>query len=155
MERQERERAAFEKERQAQAQAASNKAVEDFMAAKDDKGAALYPFVDNVLADMSERVAVIRRANPGLEHADALKQAYEQAVWANPETRSVLIAAQQAQAAQPAENQQRVAAAKRASAGNVPKRGALPASQSVGALRLGTPESDDSIRETYRQLNAQ
>lgn len=142
---QENQRAALERERQAQGAAASNKAVEDFIGAKDASGAPLYPFVDNVLSDMSERVALIRRANPGMENAEALKQAYEQAVWANPETRDVLLAAKQAQAAQPAESQQRVAAAKRASASNVPKRGALPATGP--ALNL-----DETIRETGRAL---
>jgi hypothetical protein len=37
---------------------------------------------------------------------------------------------------------------------NVPKRGAIPASQPDANLRFGTPESDDAIRETYRQLTA-
>lgn len=145
MERQERERAAFERENQAKAAKASNDAVETFIAAKDAKGAPQYPFVDNVLADMSERVAVIRRADPALPHGEALKQAYEQAVWANPETRAVLIAAQNAQATQPADAQRKVADAKRASAGNVPKRGALPATGPAQSL-------DDTIRETGRAL---
>ena len=136
---------AQERERTAQAERASNSAVENFMSAKDAKGEPLYPFVDNVLEDMSQRVASLRRQNPALEHAEALKQAYDAAVWANPETRAVLMGQQQAQAAQPADTQRKVEAAKRASAVNVPKRGALPATGPAQSL-------DDTIRDTGRAL---
>ena len=134
-----------ERERQAQAEAASNAAVEEFFAAKDEKGGALYPFVDNVLEDMSARVSALRRANPSLGHQEALKQAYEAAVWANPETRAVLIAQQTAAAAAPAQALRKVEAAKAASAGALPKRGALPAASPVLSM-------DDTIRETGRKL---
>ena len=134
-----------ERERQAQAEAASNAAVEEFLAAKDEKGGALYPFVDNVLEDMSARVSALRRANPALAHQDALKRAYEEAVWANPETRAVLIAQQTAAAAAPAQALRKVEAARAASAGTLPKRGALPAASPVLSM-------DETIRETGRKL---
>ena len=134
-----------ERERQAQAEAASNAAVEEFLAAKDEKGGALYPFVDNVLEDMSARVSALRRANPSMAHQDALKRAYEEAVWANPETRAVLIAQQTAAAAAPAQALRKVEAAKAASAGTLPKRGALPAASPVLSM-------DETIRETGRKL---
>lgn len=134
-----------ERERAAQAERASSAAVEQFIATKGADGKDAYPFVDNVLEDMSMRVQALRRQNPALEHTQALKQAYEQAVWANPETRAVLIAAQQAQAVAPAEALRKVADAKRASAGNVPKRGALPATGPAKSL-------DETIRETAREL---
>ncbi len=138
MQKQEQERAAYEKQQ-------SNNAVERFMAAKDEKGQPLHPFVDNVLDDMSERVANIRRQNPAMNHEAALEQAYEAAVWANPETRAVLIGQQQAQANQPVETLRKVEQAKRASAVNVPKRGALPATEPPKTL-------DDTIRETGKAL---
>lgn len=128
-------------------------ATEQFFAAKNAAGEPEYPFIANVSDDMSARVAEIRRANPGMEHVAVLKQAYDAAVWANPETRAVLISQQQAQAAQPTEALQKVARAKLAAAGNLPKRGAIPAQSQAGNLRLGTPESDESIRQTFRELN--
>jgi hypothetical protein len=103
---------------------------------------------------MSARVGVIRRQNPALSQQEALKQAYEQASWANPEVRAVLMGQHQTQANQPAEKLQKVELAKRASGFNVPKRGALPAKGPETSLRIGTVESDESIRETYRQLQA-
>lgn len=154
MEADKRQRQQQEKQRAAQETQVANIAVEKFLAAKTDKGEPLYPFVDNVLDDMSVRASAIRGSNPALSHEEALKQAYDSAVWANPETRAVLISQQQAQASQPVETLRKVEQAKRASAVNVPKRGSIPATQSVAVLKLGTPESDESIRETYRQLQA-
>lgn len=140
--------ASIQKREREQAQTeetASNSSIEKFISAKDAKGEPLYPFVDNVLEDLVSRVAQIRTANPNLSRDDILKQGYEAAVWANPETRAVLIAQQQAQTTQSAETLRKVDQAKRASAVNVPKRGALPAT--------GAPLSlDDSIRETGRAL---
>lgn len=146
---QERERAETVRQEQT-----SNRAVEAFTSAKNDKGEFLYPFIDNVLDDMSQRVASIRRQNPALDHQEALKQAYDAAVWANPETRAVLISQQQAQAAAPGANLLKVQQAQRASATNVPRRGAIPPAAAGTALTLGTPESDESIRATYRQLQS-
>lgn len=141
----ENERKKQDQERSSREQQASNAAVQRFMSAKDEKGQPLYAFVDNVLDDMSARVQMLRRTNPAVSHEDALKQAYEAAVWANPETRAVLISQQQAQASQPAETLRKVEQAKRASAVNVPKRGALPATEPPKSL-------DETIRETGKAL---
>jgi len=141
----ERERQA-EQQRQSQIQErATTDAVNNFITAKDDKGAPLYPFVDNVIDEMNLLVAEHRRRNPAADHGQILKEAYEQAVWANPETRSVLIAQQQAKASQHEANLRKVEQAKRASAGNVPKRGSLPASAPPLSM-------DDTIRETAKAL---
>lgn len=134
-----------ERDRVAQEERITNAATERFLFAKDDKGQPLYPFVDNVIDDMSQRVSGIRRNNPAIGHEEALKQAYEAAVWAHPETRAVLISQQQAQAQQSAETLRKVEQAKRASAGNMPRRGALPATEPVGSI-------EDTIRDTYRRL---
>jgi hypothetical protein len=141
-----------ERERAAEDSRISNAATDKFLTAKDDKGQPLYPFVDNVLDDMSARVGSIRGQNPSMSHEEVLKQAYDAAVWANPETRAVLIGQQQATANQPVETLRKVEQAKRASAVNVPKRGAIPARAPDTVLRIGTPESDESIRQTYREL---
>ncbi len=136
-----------ERERQKQAESQSNDATERFLSAKGADGQPAFPFVDNVLQDMIERTGAIRRNSPALSHDDVLKQAYEQAVWANPETRAVLISQQQAAAQRPEDTLRKVAEAKRANANNLPKRGALPATAPKGSM-------DDTIRETYRELTA-
>ena len=136
---------AQERERSAAQEKSSMEAVQAFWSAKDAQGAPKYPFIDNVLDDMMQRVPLLRRQNPSQDHQTVLQQAYEAAVWANPETRAVLIAATQAPAVAAAETQRKVAEAKLASAGNVPKRGALPA---TGAA----PDLDQVIRDTGRKL---
>ncbi len=136
---------AQERERTQREEKASLESVQAFWNAKDDKGQPKYPFIDNVLDDMTQRVQLIRRQNPALDHATALQQAYDAAVWANPETRAVLIAATQAPAVAAADTQRKVAEARLASAGNMPKRGALPATGPAKSL-------EDDIRETGRKL---
>ncbi len=129
----------------AQLSAQAADAETKFRNATDEKGQPKYPFVDNVQDDMIRRIPEIRQANPALSHFEVLDRAYDIAVWANPETRAVLQSQQVAQANQPVANQQKVEAARRASAVNVPKRGALPA---TGPAR--TMEED--IAETGRAL---
>lgn len=134
-----------EQERSAQDERTRTAAADKFVASKTEKGEPLYPYVDNVIDDMSERIAILRRNNPSTSHEEILKQAYEAAVWANPETRAVLISQQQAKAQQPVDSQRKVETAKRASSVNVAKRGALPAQEPAKSL-------DDDIRETGRKL---
>lgn len=143
-----------EQQRAAAEERVTMDAANEFINAKDDKGQPLHMFVDNVMQDMIDRCPAIRRQNPALSHADVLNKAYEAAVWANPDTRAVLISQQQAQANQPEDNLRKVEQAKRATAVNVPKRGAIPASQPSTHLVFGTAESDESMRETFRTLTA-
>lgn len=143
-----------ERARAAEGERIANSAVDAFIGATNAQGQLLYPFVDNIADDMSARAASLRQQNPSANAQDILKQAYDAAVWANPETRAVLLSQQQAQANQPADTLRKVEQARRASATNIPRRGALPRAQPEAALVLGTPESDDAIRETYRQLRA-
>lgn len=143
---------AEDRAKRAAEQAASNQATEEFISAKDDKGHPKFPFVDNVIDDMSARVAQIRQANPAMAHKEVLTLAYEQAVWANPETRAVLIKQQTAAAAAPAETLRKVGQAKAAAAVNVPKRGSIPAT--APAAKWGTPEADEEMLATLRQLSS-
>lgn len=140
-----------EQERASQDKSVRDKATETFLSAKDALGAPLYPFVDNVIEDMSPRVSAIRAANPAMGHEDVLKKAYEQAVWAHPETREVMLKQQQAAATQSTEKLQKVEKARSASAVNVPKRGALPRTEPTG--KFNSPEADEAMRETFRRLN--
>ena len=134
-----------ERERVQQAETIANSATDQFLASKNEKGESLFPFVDNVLDDMTERVSILRRTNPAMPHNEILKQAYDAAVWANPETRAVLISQTQAGTTAAAQTAQKVATAKRAQTGTMPKRGAIPATEPAKSL-------DDSIRETGREL---
>ena len=123
----------------------ANDATTRFLSATNDKGEPLYPFVDNVIDDMTARVQALR--GRGVAHEDALKQAYDAAVWANPETRAELIKQQAAQLEQQRreENLRRTAEAKRAARGNVAPRGAHPQEPAAGKM-------EDTITQTYREI---
>ena len=135
-----------ERARAQQDEATRNAATERFMTALGDDGHPRYPFVDNVLQDMLPRVSQLRQTNPSLTHEQILERAYDEAVWANPETRAVLISQQQAKQQASEETLRQAEAAKRASRFNLPKRGSLPAGKTTGTM-------DDTIRDTWRQLN--
>lgn len=110
-------------------------------------------------AEHAERVAAAQKflSDPKHEHMDAVfddvvalvrvgrtpEQAYEQAIWAHPETRAKL------QAKQDAERRQReaaeAAAARKAAAVNVQRRGTPPVAAKPGTM-------EDTIRQTFRQL---
>jgi len=134
-----------ERERAAQEEGIANSATDQFLGSKNEKGEPKFPFVDNVIDDMTNRVALIRQQNPAAAHNDVLQRAYDEAVWANPETRAVLIAQTQAPVAAAAQTAQKVAAAKRATVGAMPKRGAIPATDPPKSL-------EDTIRETAQGL---
>ena len=79
--------------------------------------------------------------------ATTLQDAYEQAIYTNPDIRNQVLAAQQAQANEKrkAEAIQKANEAKRAAAVNISRRGVLPASRPVGSM-------EDTIRETASRL---
>ncbi len=136
---------AQERERAAEQERIANSATDQFLASKNEKGEPKFPFVDNVIEDMTQRVAFMRQQNPSAAHNDVLQQAYDAAVWANPETRAVLIAQTQAPQAVAAQTALKAAQARKATVGAMPKRGAIPATEPVKSL-------DDTIRETARDL---
>ena len=76
-----------------------------------------------------------------------LQEAYDRAVYANPMTRSQLLAEQQAavDAKRKAEQQAKAQEAKRAAAVNVTRRGSQPAKRPIGSM-------EDTIRETAERL---
>ena len=75
--------------------------------------------------------------------AQDLADAYEQAVYANPTTRALML--QQQEATKREEATQRAQAAKKAGSVNIRQRATMPASKPIGTM-------DDTIRDTYRQL---
>lgn len=77
--------------------------------------------------------------------ATSLKDAYEQAVWANPTTRAAVL--QQQEAAKRAEATKTAQAAKQAASINVRSRPSMPVSQPIGSM-------DETIRATLRRLQS-
>jgi hypothetical protein len=118
-----------------------------WIAEKDAQGNPVYPYVGDVMNEMAMLIPQVRQANPLFSHPQVLKEAYDRAVWANPDTRVALQTKQQSelQVKQQAENQQRVASAKRAASVNVPRRASTPSAGKPGSL-------DDTLRNTAREL---
>lgn len=77
--------------------------------------------------------------------ADGLQDAYDKAIWANPEARAQLLAEQQA--AERKQKAEKAAAAKKAAVTNVAPRGTLPVTPKPSSM-------DDAIRSKYRELMA-
>jgi hypothetical protein len=75
--------------------------------------------------------------------ADGLQDAYDKAIWANPEARAQLLAEQQA--AERKAKAEKAAAAKKAASTNVAPRGTLPAAPVVGSM-------EDTIRAKLRSM---
>ncbi len=76
--------------------------------------------------------------------ATDLQDAYDKAIWANPEVRAKLLEKQNQQLAQ--KQAAEAAAARKAAGANVVKRGALPTPTKPGTI-------EDTIRAEYRRLN--
>lgn len=77
--------------------------------------------------------------------ADGLQDAYDKAIWANPEARAQLLAEQQA--AERKAKAEKAAAAKKAASTNVAPRGTLPAAPVVGSM-------EDTIRAKLRSMSS-
>jgi hypothetical protein len=77
--------------------------------------------------------------------ADGLQDAYDKAIWANPEARAQLIAEQQA--AERKAKAEKAAAAKKAASTNVAPRRTLPAAPVVGSM-------EDTIRAKLRSMSS-
>jgi predicted Abi (CAAX) family protease len=77
--------------------------------------------------------------------AENLKDAYEQAVWANPTTRALVLAEQQNKDRE--EATRKAKEAKEAASINTRSRPSMPTTQPIGSM-------DDTIRQTFRRLTA-
>ncbi|MCA3704257.1 MAG: hypothetical protein INF12_14640 [Methylobacterium sp.] len=80
---------------QAQQQAKQAQAIAAIDAFRNDPANAHFAEVE---ADMVERLPIYQRKNPSASYAELLKAAYEDAVYANPQTRAKVLADQQARA---------------------------------------------------------
>lgn len=93
----------WQQQAEAQAQAQVTSEITQFASATDERGKPLRPYFNEVKADMGVLMdAALRRG----EHL-TLDQAYERAVWANPDTRAKFQAAETAAAQRKAEREAR------------------------------------------------
>lgn len=90
-------------------------------------------YIEDVFEDM---LALVRAGT-------APQDAYDKAVWANPTTRDKLLAKQDGERKK--REAAEAAAARKAAAPNVQRRGSPPSAPKAGTM-------EDTIRETYRQL---
>ncbi len=121
--------------------------VERWMNEADAEGNPKRPYLNDVINEMAVLVPQLMQADPSLTHSAALDAAYDRAIWAHPETRTLLAQKQQTEldAKRRTDNQARVRDARRAGSVNVPRRGSQPAPGKPGTM-------EDTIRETAREL---
>lgn len=121
--------------------------VNSWMAQVDEQGEPKYPYLSDVIADMSALVPQIRQAQPHLTTAQILEEGYKRAIWAHPEVRTLLQreAASATAAKAKADNQSKVRDAKRAASVNVPRRASLPNPGKPGRI-------EDTIADKAREL---
>lgn len=122
-------------------------AVTSFLSEVDATGNPKREYLGEVMNDMTALLPQIQAANPGMTHTQALEAAYDRAIWAHPEVRTVLQTRQQTELQQQrtADNQLRVRDAKRAASVNVPRRASIPSPSAPGKL-------EETIRDTAREL---
>jgi hypothetical protein len=136
-----------EQQRQAAEQRSTEDAVTRWMNEADAEGNPKRPYAGDVINEMSALIPQLKAQDPTLSHQAALDAAYERAIWAHPEIRTLLVNQQQAAAATAAAaaNQQRAQAARRGASVNVPRRGSTPAPAKPGSL-------EETIAATAREL---
>lgn len=105
-----------------------------------DAFAADKPDFGTLAADIETNIALLKRSNPNLGAKEMLQEAYDRARWANPTTRSQLIARQTAEAEKKRIEEAKAAAntARRSAAinvnGSVPQRGQLSHDDDLRAI---------------------
>lgn len=133
------QRAAAEAQQRAQQQAhqMSLSDIEAFASEADARGAPARPYFQHVLNDLLPITQLIRQANPSLPNREVLQQAYERAVWANPETRQAVqeLARRQEEAKRTAEAAKKAADAKRAASSITGAPGGVAAAGPKDTLR--------------------
>lgn len=136
-----------EEQRQANEQRQVEGVANSWISEKDAAGNPKRPYIGDVIQEMSMLIPQIKQTHPHLAHAQILEQAYDRAVWANPDTRAALQGAQQSelQAKATADNQARIAQAKRAASVNVPRRASTPTPAKPGSL-------EETLTSTAREL---
>lgn len=109
----------------------------------DAQGQPLRKFYNDVSAEMQTLLPAIRESKPGLSKVQLLQEAYDRAVWANPDTRALVQSELEAKRRE--ENLRKANEAKKAASVNVPRRGHVPSAAPKGSM-------DDTIRNAAREL---
>lgn len=118
---------------------ATQQTIEQFAMYTDENGTLAHPFYAEVEDTMIPLVHHIRQTQPGMSQSQVLDAAYEQAVYANPNTRVQM-------AAQASATTEAQAAAKRKADADKAKRAALP-SLSAGDAGVVGEEGEMTLRE--------
>lgn len=123
--------------------------IADFRSAKGEDGKPKYPFFDAVEERMVMEIPLIRQQNPGLSQRELLEQAYEQAVWATPDTRNLIQSEQAAkkEAERRAQAEARAAELEKANKANLNKRGGRDGTAPAETM-------DETLSQTYDKLVA-
>lgn len=134
-------------ERQRREQTDMESTVNRWMNEVDAQGNATRPYISDVINDMAGLIPQLKESNPLLTNAQVLEEAYNRAIWAHPEIRTLLQqkAAADRQAELQAENQTRVREARRAASVNVPRRASTPTPGKPGTM-------EETIAATAREL---
>lgn len=115
-----------------------------FINAVDDKGNKVYPHVDRVSREMTYYIQQIKAQDANKPNAEVLKEAYQEALWANPDTRQIMI--QQKRQSEEAERQakavEKARKAKKASA-------SINGSPDSGISRATPDDLFDVVSEAY------
>lgn len=121
--------------------------IQAFSEAKNDKGEPLRPHYSAVENDMIPLIAAIRNASPGKSNAEVLTEAYDRAVWANPETRKLVqeSAMKEAEAKRLQEAKKAATDAKRSK--NVKGSGSRPGGQPKPSAKPS--DWDDDLSEAF------
>ncbi|MCR4339650.1 MAG: hypothetical protein NUW01_07160 [Gemmatimonadaceae bacterium] len=109
--------------------------ITSFGAEKDGQGQPLRPHFEAIRKDMVPIVASLRQANPSMAKAEVLQQAYDRAVWANPDTRAKLLHAQEEKRQAEARNKAAQAAKAAVSVTGAPGVSASAAANSKKSIR--------------------
>lgn len=144
-----------EQERQQAAERAQQTVLNDidtFRNAVDSTGKKVYAYFANVERDMVSSAALVRQEHPDWPNQQVLKEAYDRAVWANPETRQLVSQQKlnELEAQRREENLRKANEAKKAGSVNLPRR-AGRATQGAQP-KFGTPEADAQMLENWRSI---
>lgn len=122
-------------------------AVNRWIGESDAEGNPKRAYLSDVINEMSALVPQIKQSDPTLSHIQVLEAAYDRAIWAHPEIRTLLAQKQQSEldAQRKADNQQKVREAKRAGSVNVARRASVPVSGKPGTM-------DETLANTAREL---
>jgi hypothetical protein len=128
-------------------QAEMESTVTRWMNENDAQGNPKRPYLQDVINEVAALVPAIRSADSSMTHSQALDAAYDRAIWAHPEIRTLLAQKQQTEldATRRAENQRKVSDARRAGSVNVSRRASIPAAGKPGTL-------EQTIAATAREL---